>query len=134
MATLYLKDFAQLNTFKDIYATTWQLAFDKNFKEIFFEDTKDTEHIYSVSIGIDPMFVRDINTPLYARVKVHYLADNGRIVDSDWFVLKENRDMADNLILKKNGFSIGFINRKDNDFKILSLDSFIKEEKNKKED
>ena len=133
MATLYLKDFAQLNTFKDINATTWQLAYDKDFKEIFFEDSMDTEHIYNVSIGLHPSFVRNKDKPLYARVKVHYLADNNRVVDSDWFVLKENRDMTDNLVLKRNGFSIGFINREDDNFKILTVEEFIKE-KNKKED
>lgn len=126
MATLYLKDFAQTNTFKDIYATTWQLAHDKDFKDIFFADFEDTENIYSVNIALNPIFVRNPDKPLYARVKVHYLADNKRLVDSDWFVLTEDKDEVNNIVYKKHGFSVGFINRKNNGFKILSVDEFLK--------
>jgi len=122
MATLYLKDFITQNNFKDPYAATWQLALDPEFKEVFFTDEMDTNNIYRVNISIDPVLVRDYTKKVYVRVKLHYKANAGRIVDSDWFVLPENRNETDYLILKRNGFSVGFIDRTNNGF---IIDDFI---------
>ena len=126
MATLYLKDFAQLNTFKDIYAVTWQLSYNPEFKEIFFTDHKDVKNIYRVNIKIPDELVRDYLKPIYARVKVYYKADNNRLVDSDWLVLKENRSETDALVLKYRGFTIGRVYRENGEFKPVNILEKIK--------
>ena len=121
MVTLYLKDFVQYNTFKDIYAVTWQLAYDKDFKFIFLNDYRDAENIYSLTVRVPFDVVRDPNKKVYARVKLYYLADNGRLVESDWFVLKEDRSRIKRLPLKKNGVVVGYIDRDNNRYEVTDL-------------
>ena len=105
---LYLKDFIHYNSFKDPYAVSWEVALDDKFTDLIAYSYMDTKNIYMIRLStanIDFNYKKNKN--FYARCKLHYRADNNRIVDSDWYVLELNdyntivRDLA------YKGFTVG---------------------------
>jgi len=129
MALIYLEDYIDFNNYGDIVGVTYQIALDKDFKDLVYQDYLDKQHIHTKRV---PIYVNYYNTPnedvlnkeLYVRCKIYYKGGgNQDIFESGWIVLKE--DLKKNYIqpVKYEGLTIGYtyLNKRTNEKEVMIL-------------
>jgi len=130
MALIYLDDYIDLNNYGDIVGVSYQVALDKDFKSIIYQDFMDKEHIHTKRL---PIYIEFYNTPneyildgeLFVRCKIYYKGgSDGAINESKWFMIEEDIKKRYISPVKFEGIIVGYTfynpDKKDKDVMVLN--------------
>ncbi len=94
MAYFKITDIFTIGGITGIKATSWQVATDKEFKNIIYESLKDTKNLTEIRVGLqkEDGSWYDEDDELYVRVKFHFES-----CETEWYLIPINRSKRLNI-------------------------------------